>query len=187
MKKAFFLLIVILGFMLGQTQAATVSKPAFSVAIGAGIRNFSSDEESVHNTFNLAFCLDIAYRFGRAIEVFIHTDYVSASGELSLTKEKTTLTIIPGEAGVRYLFKGKNFIPYFGTGLGLYSVKEENPIGTVQKTGFGFFAEAGARIYIMKLLFFDLKAKYLFLSITPVDESKNLGGFYILGGFGYSF
>jgi hypothetical protein len=185
MKKAAILLIIMLGILLGQIQATT-GKPAFSVAIGAGARYFSGDEEGVHNTFNLAFSLDIAYRFGKSIEVFVHTDYVSATGELSLTKEETTLTIIPAEAGGRFLFKGKNFVPYFGAGLGLYLIKEENPIGTVEENGFGFFAEAGARIYI-NIFFFDIKAKYLFLSITPVDESKNLGGFYILGGFGFSF
>jgi hypothetical protein len=186
MKKAVILLIIMLGMMLGQVQATTPGKPAFSLAIGAGVRNFSGDEEGVHSTFNLAFSLDVAYRFGRSIAVFVHTDYVSSKGELSLTKEETTLTIIPVEAGARYLFKGKNFIPYIGAGIGLYSIKEENPIGTVEENGFGFFAELGTKIY-MQYFFFDIKAKYLFLSITPVDESKNLGGFYLLAGVGYSF
>jgi len=185
MKQLSLLLI----FLLAATavQAAPAAGKSFSVTLGAGVRTLSGDEEDVYDSFNLVFSLDLAYRLGKSFEICLHSDYLSAEGELSITQDPTTLTVLPVEAGVRYLLGGGTVIPYIGAGAGFYSVKEDNVIGTVNETSLGFFAEGGVRFAFAAAVFADLKAKYTALSITPENNSINLGGFSLSGGIGFSF
>jgi hypothetical protein len=195
MKRIAFLLIFLMGISLIQAAPTVVKKKTkalkfdstFSVALGAGARNFLGDEEDVYGFANLLFFLDAGFRFNKNFEVFVHGEYLQAKGELTITKEETTLRIIPAEAGGRFLFGNHPFLGYLGAGLGVYFINEENPIGTVSKSGIGIFAEGGFRYFFVKNLFFDLKLKYVSLSIRPEDTSVNLGGISLLGGFGYVF
>ena len=159
----------------------------FSLALGAGARNFLGDEKDVYGFANLLFFLDAGFRFKKNFEVFVHGEYLQAKGELSVTKEETTLRVIPAEAGGRFLFGNHPFLGYLGAGLGVYFINEENPIGTVNKNGIGFFAEGGCRYFFVKKLYVDLKLKYVSLSIRPEDTSVDLGGISLQGGFGVVF
>jgi opacity protein-like surface antigen len=168
MKKVTFLLILLLGIGLVQAKPTSANTNKFSIALGAGVRNFSGDTDDVYNLVNLTFCLDIGFRFTRSFEVFLHTDFLTAKGNLTITDEETTITIIPIEAGGRFLM-GKS------------------PIGTIDESNLGFFAEAGLKYFFGKRIFIDVKLKYVMLSIRPEDNSINLGGPTVLVAFGFSF
>ena len=159
----------------------------FSVTLGGGIRNISEDIfKTVYGSNNIAYSIDLALRMGRALEVFIHSDYLKAEGELEFDPKKTTLTIIPAEAGIRF-FLGKSRVrPYLGAGAGYYMLKEENFIGTVDDNSIGFFGEGGVRVYFGKI-FIDLKAKYIQLKYDVSGREMNLGGLSYFAGIGFSF
>jgi opacity protein-like surface antigen len=187
MKKVTILLIMLLGIGLVQARPATADYNKFSVVLGAGVRNFTGDTDDVYKLVNLTFCLDLGFRFIRSVEVFLHTDFLIAKGNLTISEEETTITIIPIEVGGRYLIGTSSFCPYVGAGLGFYLINEENPIGTVNESGLGFFAEAGLKYLLGKSISIDAKLKYVILSIRPEDTSINLGGPTVLLGFGFSF
>jgi hypothetical protein len=122
MKRIAFLLIFLMGISLIQAAPTVVKKKTkalkfdstFSVALGAGARNFLGDEEDVYGFANLLFFLDAGFRFNKNFEVFVHGEYLQAKGELTITKEETTLRIIPAEAGGRFLFGNHPFLGYLG-------------------------------------------------------------------------
>lgn len=187
MKKITFLLILLLGIGLVQVEATSADYNKFSVTLGAGVRNFTGDTDDVYDLVNLTFCLDVGFRFTKSIEVFLHTDFLTAKGNLTITDEETTITIIPIEAGGRYLMGKGSFSPYLGAGLGFYLINEENPIGTIDESGLGFFVEAGLKYFFGTSIYIDAKLKYVMLNIRPEDTSINLGGPAVLLGFGFSF
>lgn len=194
MNKTSFLLILMLAIGLIQldaqshrTQTTPSKSHSFSVTLGGGARYFTGDDEDVYDFINLVLALDVAYKFNPSLEVFLHGEYLMASGELTITKEETTMTIIPAEAGARYLFGNKRFKFYLGAGLGYYFINEENPIGTVNESAIGFLGEAGVKTYFSNRLFLDVKLKYVSLSVRPDSTSVNLGGISLLAGVGFAF
>lgn len=195
MKKIAFLLIVLMGISLLQAAPVVVQKKAkapkfdstFSLTLGVGARHFMGDEEDVYWLVNPAASLELAFRFRKNLEVFVHGEFIYAKGELTVTEEETTMFIIPAEAGARFLFGNHPFLGVLGAGLGYYFVNEDNPIGTVNESGIGFFAEGGMRYFFGKKLFLDLKLRYVFLSIRPEDTSVDLGGPSLVVGIGFVF
>ncbi len=190
MKRVIFLVVLLAGLCLIHAEANT-----FSLTLGAGIRNVTgtTDEtgdnlyEKVYGKNNLAFGIDLGYQVIKALQIFLHSDYFSVKGELTLTKDETTLTIIPLELGGRFFLGKKIIFPYIGAGIGYYMYKEENIIGTVNDKQFGFFTEGGFKLLFMKSLFFDLKLKYVFLKVDGAEGKVNLGGLAYMGGIGITF
>lgn len=195
MKRLTVLLLVLfVGVAFSNMQAMaqeTASEPSavkkFSLSVGAGMRNFSEQlYKDVYGSSGITYNVDLGFKFGKSLEAFLHTDYFSKTGELTYTKEETTLKIIPVELGARFLIKvgnGGSLFPYIGAGAGYYMYKEENFIGTVDEKKFGFFAEGGLRFYLMGSFFIDAKVKNVFLKV----EDLQLGGFAFMGAIGISF
>ncbi len=175
-----------------QDDPCRVGKYSFSV--GAGMRNFSESlYKDVYGDSGMSYNLDLGVKVGKSLEAFLHTDYFKKDGELTYTKEKTTMKIIPVELGARYLIKlnkqcKPKLFPYLGAGAGYYMVKEENPISTFDKKSFGFFIEGGLRFYLVGSFFIDAKIKDVFLKAKN-DQGRNIntGGFTYMGAIGISF
>lgn len=170
-----------------QTQPNT--EPCkFSLSLGVGVRNIAnSDYKDVYGNGAVTYNLDLGYKFNKNIEFFLHTDILKKDGELTYTKENTTLKIFPIELGVRNLFSSRTsgkFLPYLGLGAGYYMIKEENTIGNFDEKRIGFFFEGGLRAYLMKSVFIDLKLKDV---ILQTESKVKLGGFSYSGGIGFSF
>lgn len=192
MKKlaimAICLMVVQVTFAAGPLDSKT-----FSISAGAGSRTFSDGLfKDVYDGTPITINVDLAYKFYKTVEAFIHTDMLSTDGKLTLTNEDTTLKITPLEAGIRYLLeiqKGKTqkIYPYIGAGVGMYMIKEENIIGTFDESKFGFFAEGGLRVYITGSIFVDAKLKYVNISIDTTTGVSNLGGLAYMGAIGISF
>ena len=192
--KKFLILAILVTFILGVSPSLNaqsrncVSK--ISLSVGAGIRNFSSSlYKDVYGDSPTTYNADLGFRLSNIFEAFVHTDYLKVDGQTTYTHDTTTLKILPAEVGLRLLLpvtKGCKFVilPYLGGGAGYYMIKEESAIGTVDEKRTGFFFEGGLRIYIMKPVFIDLKAKDVMLKSK---SDVNLGGFTYQGGIGISF
>ena len=187
MKKLILFLLIAAFISTFQISGIMIDHSKFSITIGAGTRNVSEDIfKTVYGSGNIAYCLDIAFKIGRSLEIFAHSDYLKAEGELAFDPKKTTLTIMPVEAGLRILLGKNKFKPYFGLGAGYYMLKEENFIGTVDDNSIGFFGEGGFRYYFGKF-FLDLKLKYTQLKYEVSGTNINLGGLSYFGGIGIRF
>jgi hypothetical protein len=192
MKKLIFILVFLIGIC-----SAYAGEKTYSLTLNAGLRNITgiNDEngnnlyEEVYGKNNLIYGIDIGYNFGKFFQAFLHGEFFTAKGELSFSKEETTLTIIPLEIGarVKYMLGRQMFYPYFGVGAGYYLYKEENLIGTVDDGQFGFFTEGGINVYFLDYLFLDLKMKYIIFKVDGVNEKVDLGGLALMGGIGFSF
>jgi len=193
-KLAVLCLVVFIGLAFTNMQAFAQDAESgpctpgkFSLSVGAGMRNVSDDlYKDVYGGSGISYNVDFGVKLGKTLEAFLHTDYFTRDGELTLTLEKTTLKIIPIELGARFLFKAdKNckFYPYIGAAAGYYMYKEENPIGTVDEKKFGFSVEGGVRYYLVSSFFIDVKGKNVFLNVDGVK----LGGFAFMGAVGLSF
>ena len=179
-------ILAILFWVAGPLPANADTSPdkPFSLALVGGARTFSG---GVYDSINPAFNLELGFETTWSLMVFVQAGYVSASGELSYTREPTTLVMVPLEAGIRYLVDAGRIAPYFGGGIGFYIMQEDNNIGTVSGSGLGFFGEGGMRINLATAFFLDVRAKYTALSIRIQDTSFNLGGFSLLVGIGFLF
>jgi hypothetical protein len=194
MKKIAVILILLGGVFFLNAAEEPCGPGAFSITLGAGVRNFSTDEfKEVYEGTPMIYSVDVAMRLMKSLEVFLHTDYLSIDGETTFTKEPTTLKITPLELGARFLIGFKNpcrqkLFPYLGAGVGYYMIKEEfeagSPLEPVDEKRVGLFAEGGLRFYVIKTVFIDAKFKYIGLRS---ENNTQMGGLVYLGGVGLSF
>ncbi len=181
------LIFIIITMIATFQMSGMINNSKFSITFGGGIRNISEGIfETVYETNNIAYSIDLALKLGKSLEMFAHSDYFKVEGELEFEPKATTLTIIPAEAGLRILLGKGKFKPYLGLGAGYYMLKEENFIGKIDENSIGFFGEGGFRIYFGKL-FLDLKLKYIQLKYDVSGTEVDLGGLAYFGGIGISF
>ena len=186
MKKIIILVLVVFVLNMVLVSDTESNSKKFSFTIGAGVRGIAAGHFSdVFSGTNLCYSVDIAYKFMKSGEIFLHSDYLSIEGETDYTKEKTTFSITPIELGFRLLLGKKKFVTYFGLGGGYYSYKDEHPeLLTVSESKIGFFGEGGLKFYFSKSIFFDLKVKYIMLKS---ENDTDLGGLTYIGGIGLRF
>ena len=119
----------------------------------------------------------------RSMDLWLGGSYFQRKGELTFTKEETTLRIIPIGTGLRFRFMPNSSIsPYVGIGVNYYLYTEENPIGKAEKGALGAAARAGLIVKIAGNFFIDVLAEYSYCKIKPADFRINIGG--ITGAFG---
>jgi hypothetical protein len=123
----------------------------------------------------------------KGLELWFGGSFFSREGELTFTKEKTELQIIPVGGGLRYRWKGKSLSPYFAAGLGFYQFKESNPIGEVDLGEVGYVAAIGTYVKITGGLLIDLFANYSVCELRSDDFEINIGGFGAGIGIAYEF
>ncbi len=185
--RKLFLIFLMVSMITTFQMSGMINNGKFSITAGGGIRNISEEIfKTVYGSNVIAYNIDIAFKLGKSLEMFVHSDYLNVKGELEFAPKDTTLTIIPAEAGLRMIFGKSKFKPYLGLGAGYYMLKEENFIGTINDNSIGFFGEGGFRVYFGKI-FLDLKAKYIQLQYDVAGTKIDLGGLSYFGGIGFSF
>lgn len=176
--------------------AGPLESKSISITVGAGARMFADEDfKDIYDTTPITYSADIAYRIYNSLELAAHTDYLKVDGLTTFTEEKTTLTIIPLEVGLRYnialkKMKNQKIYPYLGAGAGYYMIKEETIFGNVDEKKIGFYLEGGLKLYVFGSLFVDAKVKNVILTWDNPDNINkkfNAGGFAVMGGLGYSF
>ena len=191
MKKIFLFLIVFLQLLVlpaVESGKQTVAAPGFSLTVLAGLRDFSSAEfRKIYHGSQTAFALDLGYRLGSKFDIFLSGQHLSASGELTFSKETTSFRLISLEAGSRLMLSLGRFVPFAGAGAGYYLIREENVIATMDEKKAGFFVLGGLRFCFSKRLYAAAQVKFVSLKLDPFDKTVDLGGWFVGGGIGVMF
>jgi hypothetical protein len=111
-------------------------------------------------------------------------------GKTTITKDKTTLTLLPVSASLIY-HAGRGFlIPYAGIGFNLLSYKEESEIvGSGKGHGGSVFFEGGLELRMNRHFSIDLGARIGQIKVQPENapEKIDLGGLQATVAFLVSF
>ena len=105
----------------------------FSLGINTGY--FIPTEEIFRDIYGSGLYLggEAEMDLGRGFSLWAAVGHFSRKGELSYTREETTISSTPFEMGGRFYLVAKTcaFVPYLGAGVGINQFKESNVIGTV--------------------------------------------------------
>jgi opacity protein-like surface antigen len=120
--------------------------------------------------------------------VWIGGSYLKKKGELTYTKEETTLKIlVPVEIGFRYKLSKRMIVPYIGAGLSLNNIKETNPIGPASDNKLGYSGQVGILVKLIKRFSLDLRINGSYCKVNPADKKVNIGGTGAFVGLKYNF
>jgi hypothetical protein len=182
MMKKLIGMIVVLLFVSGSVGAA-------NVILEFKIQYFSPTEEVFKDIYGggVMYGGEVSIGVWKGLELWLGGSYFSREGELTYTKEKTELQIIPVGGGLRYRWQGRSLSPYAAAGLIFYNYKESNPIGEVSAGEGGFIAAIGTYVKIAGGLLIDLYANYSVCELSPADFEINIGGFGAGIGIAYEF
>jgi hypothetical protein len=107
-------------------------------------------------------------------------EYFGKSGLLSVSEEVTKVSIIPVYLGLRCHFGKSAVRPYLGAAAAYFLLNEENPLGSVSKSGFGYLVQAGLLVKVAGPVSFDLYGNYRACKLKTGDPDPleaNIGGF----------
>lgn len=121
------------------------------------------------------------------LELWIGGSYFSKKGELTYTREKTRLKIIPIGGGVKYRLSAGSLNIYGGMGINYYQYKEKNPSGDVSWGELGVLGKIGCVVKGSGGLITDFYINYSYCKMRPVHLEINIGGIEAGIGIGYEF
>jgi hypothetical protein len=130
---------------------------------------------------------EIGIGLSRSLDFCIGGSYFSRTGELTYTKERTKLSILPVDLGLRYRFTRGTVIVYGSAGVEYCQFKESNPIGRVNKGGVGAVVKLGGLFRISRGFFIDLGIGYSYCRMKPADYRIQIGGVQAGGGLFFEF
>jgi opacity protein-like surface antigen len=147
--------------------------------------------KDVYGTGSLMFGASLSADIMKRLELRAEIDYFSSKGEMTLSKEEVTYTLIPIVAALRFrIFDAKRISPYLGAGLDFCSYKEKVPErfgGDISGSKTGFHGELGTYVNLSRKLQLDINLRYLKAAIEPFNEKREIGGFRAGIGVGYRF
>jgi len=137
--------------------------------------------------------LDISKKIWKNMEIHVEANYFTKKGELTFTKEKTRVKILPLGTHLRYIFLKNILHLYAGAGLTYTLFEEKNPIGRVRENKLGYKIKIGGfkRIKgfkkILKQFIIDVHMNYHYCKMKPAEIQFNAGGFDLGISFGFEF
>ena len=175
--------------MVGVLLFVSGSSHAANIILEFKTQYFSPSDEEFKDIYGggVMYGGEVSIGVWKGLELWFGGSYFSREGELTFTKEKTELRIIPVGVGLRYRWRGKSLSPYLAAGLGLYQFKESNPIGEVDLGEAGFVAAIGTYVRITGGLLIDLYANYSVCEFSSDDFEINISGFGTGIGIAYEF
>jgi len=165
----------------------------FRIQIGGSY--FVPSEKAFREIYGqgLIIGLDIGKKNWKNTEIHVEANYFSKMGQLTFTKERTRVRILPLGAHVRYIFLKKILQFYAGAGLTLTLFEEKNPIGRVREDKMGYRIKIGGfkRIKgfkkILKQFVIDASMNYHYCKMKPAEIRFNAGGLDLGVSFGFEF
>ena len=130
---------------------------------------------------------EISVGVWRSLEVWFGGNYFSKKGKMTFTKEETELKLYPIGGGLKYKLSTGIFDLYAGAGLNYYKYKESNPLGDVNKSGWGYVGAVGSYVKVNGGFLVDLYINYSYCRMKPADFRINIGGLEAGLGVGYHF
>jgi opacity protein-like surface antigen len=172
-----------------------LSHPAYSQKLKAGgSLNYYTVTDSlykdVYGAGNIMFGGSLSYEVLKSLELRAEASYFKQKGEMTLSQEEITLTLIPLILGARvYFFEFNPLTIYLGTGMDFYAYKEKLPdrFEEVSESTIGYHLEAGSYVNIWRKVYLDMNFRYIKADAKPFDETINLGGFRAGIGIGFQF
>lgn len=129
---------------------------------------------------------EISWRLNDMITARAGVWYLSSVGQLTFTGAETQLTVWSVDLGVRFYVPLSWVRPYVGVGAGPSFLREYNEIGTVTDSGIAVVGEAGL-LFPFRRFNLELGGRYSYCTVSPLDESVNIGGYFFYAGFGFRF
>ena len=123
----------------------------------------------------------------KGFDVWLGGSYFSKTGELTFTKEKTELRIVPIGVGLKYSWTKGVVRIYTAAGLSSFQYKESNPIGDFSKSGAGLTAELGSYVRIAGGLLVDVFVGFSHAEVESEDFDVPFGGVSAGLGLAYQF
>ncbi len=123
------------------------------------------------------------------VDFYLELKALYKTGELTYSKEKTTLLLVPVSLGLRYVLPLGFLQPYAGGGLDFYLFYESNPIGSLFNYVQGYHFLAGIYLRFAKsfpiLLNFRIKTTQAQAEVN--NRKVELGGLEYGGGLVIAF
>jgi hypothetical protein len=94
----------------------------------------------------------------------------------TFTEDKTTLTLLPFSAFLRYSIRLAFIHPYMGIGYTYMNFKEESAIGNTSGNGNNRTVEAGFELKMNRHFIVDFNARYDMIKVKPTGFEIDLGG-----------
>jgi len=130
----------------------------------------------------------LSYELSRRLEIRAAVGYFKDKGEMTLTREEITFSMVPVVVGMRVkLAKWAKLDPYLGLGVDFYSFKERARLGDTSGSTTGFHLEGGSYVALGQRFYVDINLRYVKADAQPLDEVIRLGGWRAGVGMGYSF
>ena len=98
-----------------------------------------------------------------------------------------TISLIPIEAGIKFIMSRGVLAPYIGFGASYFRFREETPDGTVSLGAFGVTSTAGILLRLGRGFFLDGYVRYRRLPVDLALRSFDAGGFHFGGGISVAF
>jgi len=189
MRKILILITVVL-FIIGFSNYSF----ADSVKLGLSM-NYYSVEDSLYRELygkgNFMFGVFLSFEVKRTLELRGEWNYFRDKGEMTLSKEEITFTMImPFVLGARIKFIETNELGlYIGAGLGVFYYKESFPprFEKFSESATSFHLEGGSYLNFIHRVYLDLNIRYIKADVAPYEETMKLGGVKAGIGIGYRF
>ena len=131
--------------------------------------------------------LELSTAVAKNIELWLEGGYFSKVGELSFTKDRTRVRIVPLGGRMRYVISVDRWNLYAGLGLSYHTFKESNLIGKVSAGKAGLVAQLGGRLALGEKALVDLRLAYSRCEMEPLELRFDAGGVEAGIGLGYRF
>ena len=141
----------------------------------------------------IMFGVDIGRNIWKDLELHLEIHYYSKKGQLTFTKERTRVKLIPFAINARYIFLKRKINFYGGVGLTYNSFEEKNPIGKVKESKLGFSIKLGGFKRIkgfnkfIKVFIIDAYLNYHYCKMKPAEIRFDAGGIDFGIAFGAEF
>lgn len=130
---------------------------------------------------------EVIYTFWYNYGVFLRGNYFRQDGELSFTKDKTTVKIMPIILGFRYHVTGRRLEGYLDLGVGLFHFEEENPIGQASLNKLGYAVSGGVSVFIYRGFYLGWRVDYTYCRVKPFELEAQISGLSLGINIGYRF
>jgi outer membrane protein W len=170
-------------------------KKGFSLGLGLGYMSVSDKVfNDVYGSGLLGIDFKVTYFFNNNWAAFLNLSYGMASGEFTILKDKTDVSMIPISLGVKYAFSmsGK-FKPFVGAAVSHYNLKESNDISTLEKqswksnVGASLIAGTYYTLNDKISIYLDLKYDIIKFSFESLNKDLDFSGLRTFVGISYRF
>ncbi len=149
-----------------------------------GVGYFIPQERLVKDIYGKSIFFDVGceYLLSEKLSTWGSVSYMTRTGSMTGADDSTDMTVIPILAGIKYrLVSGELMSLYCGGGVGFFSFKESNYIGTASEFKFGYQLKAGAMFPLSDKTAIDIETRYEYCKVG--SHKVNIGGLKMSLGF----